>query len=153
MVLQPIKPGATPESQGLPEGSEAAMNFRMQVEYYSKTGFLPPWTGYLAEVDGVPMGMGAFKGPPARGKVEIAYVTFPEHQGRGMATATCRALVEIALAADPSVEVTARTLPEGNASTRVLARNGFVFSSAVQDPEDGEVWEWRYAPSGYISGG
>lgn len=146
MELLQIKPGSAPESYGLPEGSEAGMNFRMQVDYYSKIGFHPPWTGYLARVDGVPVGMGAFKGAPADNRVEIAYFTFPEHEGKGFATETCEALVATALAADPAVAVTARTLPEKNASTRVLAKNGFEFSSAVQDPEDGEVWEWRYAP-------
>lgn len=152
MELKPIKPGATPESNGLPEGSEAGMNFKAQVDYYSKIGFHLPWIGYLAMVDGVPVGMGGFKGAPADNKVEIAYFTFPEYEGKGLATKTCKALVETALAEDPSVAVTARTLPEKNGSTRVLAKNGFGFSSVVQDPDDGEVWEWRYALKSHSKG-
>ena len=90
--------------------------------------------------------MGGFKGGPVDNKVEIAYFTFPEHEGKGIGTLTCQALVSKALAGAPQVEILARTLPEKNASTRILAKNGFVLSGAVQDPEDGEVWEWRYAP-------
>jgi [ribosomal protein S5]-alanine N-acetyltransferase len=146
MELIPITPASTAGSSGLPEGSDASLNFKMQVDYYAKVGFNPPWIGYLVRDHGVPVGMGAFKGPPIHAKVEIAYFTFPEFEGKGLATRTCKALVETALAENPSVVVTARTLPQKNASTRILGKNGFEFSSAVQDPDDGEVWEWVYAP-------
>lgn len=117
----------------------------MQVGYYSKIGFHPPWIGYLAFVNGTPVGMGGFKGRPVDNKVEIAYFTFPGKEGQGVGTQTCRALVKLALASDPRVEVTARTLPENNASTRILAKNGFVLAGTVQDPEDGQVWEWKHS--------
>jgi RimJ/RimL family protein N-acetyltransferase len=122
----------------------------MQVGFYAKTGFHPPWIGYLALENGSPVGMGAFKGRPVNNRVEIAYFTFPDKEGKGYGSKTCQALVGKALESDPGVEITARTLPEENASTRILGRNGFVFSSIVQDPEDGEVWEWRYAPRGTV---
>ena len=61
-----------------------------------------------------------------------------------MGTRICRKLVEIGLAADPSVKIIARTLPEANFSTRILEKNDFIFIGMVNDPEDGEVWEWEY---------
>ncbi len=42
----------------------------------------------------------------------------------------------------------AQTLPEKNASTRILEKLGFSFMGPVQHPEDGEVWEWRLRPKG-----
>ena len=146
MELIAIQPGSSPEEQGLPEGSAAGMNYRLQVEYYATIGFNPPWVGFLAKKNGAPVGMGGFKGKPVNNRIEIAYFTFPENEGKGMGTETCRALVEKALAQDPTVVVTARTLPESNASTRILGKNGFVRTAVVQDPEDGEVWEWTYQP-------
>ena len=69
--------------------------------------------------------------------------TLPEYQGRGYATEAATALVEFALS-DPRVQtVRAHTLPEPNASTRVLTRNGFRHLGEVMDPEDGRVWRWE----------
>ena len=90
------------------------------------------------------VGTAGFKGPPdADGVVEIAYGVAPEYQGRGYATEAATALVEFALA-EPSVRtVRAHTLPEPNASTRVLTKNGFRHLGEVMDPEDGRVWRWE----------
>lgn len=33
---------------------------------------------------------------------------------------------------------------EENASTKVLKKNNYEFVSVVTDPEDGEVWEWKF---------
>ncbi len=51
-------------------------------------------------------------------------------------------LRSIAKAAAPNVCVTAQTLPEENASTRVLRKLGFVLKGSVIDPGEGTVWEW-----------
>lgn len=40
------------------------------------------------------------------------------------------------------ITVIAKTAPEKNASTKILERNGFVFSTIVQDHEIGDAWEW-----------
>jgi RimJ/RimL family protein N-acetyltransferase len=90
------------------------------------------------------VGSCAFKGQPVDGKVEIAYCTFPAHEGRGVATAACKALVGIAQSADAGVTITARTLPEENASASVLKKNNFMLAGTAIDPEDGEVFEWVY---------
>ena len=39
--------------------------------------------------------------------------------------------------------IRAHTRPEANASTRVLAKCGFVLIGPVVDPEDGPVWRWE----------
>lgn len=109
---------------------------------YEQVGHAPPWVGYIARIDGVSVGTCAFKNPPADGRVEIAYFTFPGYEGRGVATRMASALIDIARQADPALTIIARTLPEQNASTRVLSKLGFVLAGAVEDPEDGEVWEW-----------
>lgn len=54
---------------------------------------------------------------------------------------SCAALVHIAKSFDPELMVTARTLPEQNASKSILRKNGFDLQGVVLDDEDGEVWE------------
>lgn len=142
MELVQINLDSKPDDFGIASDSKANANIKMQVEYYSVIGFQPPWVGYVATVGGVPVGLGAFKGVPKNNKVEIAYFTFPEKEGTGLGTRICKSLVDIAQTKDPRIEITARTLPEKNASTRILEKNGFTFSSVVLDPEDGDVWEW-----------
>jgi RimJ/RimL family protein N-acetyltransferase len=110
---------------------------------YWKRGFRPPWIGYVAVADGVPVGLGAFTGPPVSGAVEIAYFILPEFECRGFATRTARELVRIAGEADPSIGVKAHTLPAESASPRVLRRLGFAWEGAIRHPEDGLVWLWR----------
>jgi RimJ/RimL family protein N-acetyltransferase len=104
-----------------------------------------PWLGYLA-VDaaaGEVVGTCAFKAAPdGDGRVEIAYFTFPEFEGRGYASAMARALVRLAGESGAAPQVIAHTLPERNASTRVLEKCGFALLGEVHDPEDGRVWRW-----------
>lgn len=93
---------------------------------------------------GAPVGQCGFKGPPdADGMVEIAYMVESDHQGRGYATQAARALTDYALG-HPSVRtVRAHTLPERNASTRILTKCGFQNTGEVMDPDDGPVWRWE----------
>jgi RimJ/RimL family protein N-acetyltransferase len=115
-------------------------------DFYRRSGSTPPWLGYLGiEPPGNPLvGLCGFKGNPnAAGEVEIAYVTVSGLEGRGYATAMARALVEIALGAPFVRQVIAHTLPENNASGRVLQKVGLVKVGEVLDPEDGKVWRWE----------
>ncbi|MFI5154120.1 MAG: GNAT family N-acetyltransferase, partial [Chitinophagales bacterium] len=114
------------------------------IEYYKTVGFNPPWVGYFVKMNNDFVGSAGYKGKPVNHKIEIAYGTFPEFQRRGVATAICREMVNLALETDPSLIISARTLPEFNYSTKVLMKNGFKFSGAVWDKDDGEVWEWIY---------
>ena len=93
------------------------------------------------------VGMGGFKGPPnADCMVEIAYGVNPDQQRRGYATEAAEAMTEFAFASGLVRVVRAHTLPEGNASARVLAKCGFHHLGDVVDPEDGPVWRWEKHP-------
>lgn len=113
---------------------------------YGRVGFDPPWVGYLAVSGPDVVGTCAFKTAPRRGKAEIAYFTFPSFEGQGIATAMARALIEIARAADRTIELRAQTLPEPNASNTILRKLGFQFLGPVDVPDEGTVWEWRLDP-------
>jgi [ribosomal protein S5]-alanine N-acetyltransferase len=87
------------------------------------------------------VGFGGWKGPPDDGVAELGYAVAPARQGRGLATAVVRTLVDRARAAGLRA-VIAHTLPEDNPSTSVLRRCGFVLAGEVI--EDGEaVWRWE----------
>jgi RimJ/RimL family protein N-acetyltransferase len=105
-----------------------------------------PWVdGFvlIRRADGTVVGRCGFKGPPgADGVVEIAYGIAPEHRGKGYAGEAVTALVGFAFTTGQVRIVRAHTLPETNASGRVLARCGFRWIGEVLDPEDGSVWRW-----------
>lgn len=105
-----------------------------------------PWDGYLTVDSDTRAVIGAcgFKGAPSPdGDVEIAYFTFPDFERRGYATTMARELIALAWR-DPAVRrVLAHTLPEPNASTRVLQKVAMRFAGEVFDPEDGRVWRWE----------
>ena len=143
MTLLPIK-------QTLEENGAFAKNplctesLAMCIDFCKRVGFNPPWICYYVEENGELTGNAAFKGKPINNTVEIAYGTMEKHRQRGVGSWICKQLVELSLATDASVRITARTLPEKNYSTRILEKNNFVLLGFVTDPEDGEVWEWEY---------
>jgi [ribosomal protein S5]-alanine N-acetyltransferase len=106
-----------------------------------------PWThGFFIvhRETGTTIGRCGFKGPPeSDGVVEIAYGVEPDQQGKGYATEAAGALVNYAFASGNVRVVRAHTLPEPNASTRVLTKCGFRRVGEVIDPEDGLVWRWE----------
>ena len=118
----------------------------MTIDFYKRVGFNPPWISYYVTLGDQLVGAAAFKGKPVNRIVEIAYGTFEKYRNRGIGTSICRQLVNLSLQTDPTITITARTLPEENFSTKLLKKNDFVFSGTVIDPEDGEVWEWIFAP-------
>jgi ribosomal-protein-alanine N-acetyltransferase len=90
------------------------------------------------------VGTCGFVAPPSvDGVVEIAYGVAPEHQGKGYATEAAQALTDYAFASGEVRTVMAHTLPEPNASTRVLSKCGFRRVGEVMHPEDGLVWRWE----------
>lgn len=111
-------------------------------EYYPKIGFIVPWVGYFVLRNNQIVGTGGFTGQPVEGKVEIAYWTFKEFEGQGVASFTCKELISISKNTDPQLVITAKTAPEHNASTKILQKNGFEFSGIVQDDEIGDAWLW-----------
>ena len=106
-----------------------------------------PWTlGFsMVHLDSeTVVGKCGFKGPPAAdGVVEIAYGVSPAHQGKGYATEAAQSMTEYAFGSGKVRVVRAHTLPEANASTRVLTKCGFRRIGEVIDPEDGLVWRWE----------
>jgi RimJ/RimL family protein N-acetyltransferase len=110
---------------------------------YRTSGFEPPWIGYLAVSEDKIVGTCAFKCAPVDECVEIAYFTFPEFEGRGIATAMAKALIALARATRPDLLITSQTRPERNASNAILGKLGFTFAGTVLHPEDGEIWEWH----------
>jgi [ribosomal protein S5]-alanine N-acetyltransferase len=104
------------------------------------TGAKAPWIAYLAVEEGNYVGTCAFKSNPVNGQVEIAYFTFPGYENRGIAGWMAAQLVAMATAA--GVTPTACTLPEENASTKLLTRLGFVRNGTQEDDEVGTVWAW-----------
>lgn len=141
--LLPIRREGLPEGFSLEPSEEADRVVKATLDLYDRVGYREPWTGYLAIDERTVVGSCGFKSPPADGRVEIAYFTFPGYQGRGFATGMAAFLVSLATRADPAVTVAAQTLPEESASTTVLRRLGFERAAEVDHPEDGRVWEWH----------
>ena len=114
--------------------------------FRATTGAPPEWGGYLAidETRQQVVGTCAFaSAPDAEGEIEIAYFTFPGFEGQGYGTAMADGLVSEAEASGAVRLVYALTLPEPNASTRILARHGFTQVGTVVDIDAGEVWRWE----------
>jgi [ribosomal protein S5]-alanine N-acetyltransferase len=122
---------------------EIAATYAANADLYRRVGFIEPWVSYVAVDSGRAVGGGAFVGPPRENRVEIAYFTLQELQSRGYATRTAAELVSIARKTDPIIVISAFTLQEHNASTRILQRLGFHFFGNAHDADAGDVWEWR----------
>lgn len=102
----------------------------------------PPWCGYVARRDGLPVGFGGFKGEPdADLAVEIGYLTYPMHEGMGVAKAIAAAMIAIAQD-NGAAAIVAHTLCEENPSTGVLRANGFGRDGEGHDDDVGVVWRW-----------
>lgn len=111
-----------------------------------RTGAPTEWGGFFAidPTTRVVVGACGFTdAPDADGCVEIAYFTFPPFEGKGWGTAMAAALREHAAASGIVRTFRAHTLPEPNASTRILERNGFVRVGDAVDHEVGHVWRWE----------
>ena len=113
-------------------------------QLYPEIGFNVPWIGYFFLLNKDVVGIGGFKGAPRNNTVEIAYGIIPEKEGKGHATEICKLLTVMALKENQNLRITARTLMEESASTRILKKNGYQYSGVVNDPDDGDVWEWEY---------
>ena len=84
-----------------------------------------PWWSYQLMVDGQAVGDIGFHGPlDDQQQVTIGYQVVPSVQGRGLATAACALLVQLAWSAGAR-RLLASTDADNVASQRVLRRNGF----------------------------
>ncbi|MCT4560219.1 MAG: GNAT family N-acetyltransferase [Crocinitomicaceae bacterium] len=139
--LQSIHPNDRP-SDPIYAGPYGQELLRMYKEYYPKVGFQIPWVGYVIIENETAVGTCGFTMAPVDHQVEIAYWTFPENEGKGIASWACNALVQIAEKENPNLQVVAKTAPEKNASTHILEKNGFSFQEVVQDAKIGDAWLW-----------
>jgi ribosomal-protein-alanine N-acetyltransferase len=113
-----------------------------------KTATAPdPWKFGFAivhKIDHLVIGMCGFTGPPdSDGLVEIAYGIAPTYQGKGYATEAAMALIDYAIESGRVRTIRAHTLPETNASTRVLEKCGLKKIGEIRDPENNLVWQWE----------
>jgi len=85
-----------------------------------------------------------YTGPPdSQGVVEIAYGTAPLFRGQGIATLAAAELIRRAFRDSRVQVVCAHTLPEENASARVLRKVGMSFVGIDEDVDVGTVWRWE----------
>jgi [ribosomal protein S5]-alanine N-acetyltransferase len=141
MEIKPIAMNID-KSEEMYSSEDCQMLLKMYEEYYPTIGYHSPWIGYFIIKENQIVGCCGFKGQPNDGKVEISYWTFQAFEKQGVASFSCRELVSIAQQFDPTVIITATTLPEHNASTKILQNNGFEFTEIVQDDEIGDAWLW-----------
>lgn len=90
------------------------------------------------------VGNGGFKGKPDdAGTVEIGYANAPAYRGKGLATEAAQGLIDFAFSHQQVKTVQAHTLADENESVRVLRKVGMEFVKQLNDPEDGEIWQWQ----------
>lgn len=141
--LLPIEPrlAETPTLQAAELVRDAV---RQNLEFLAKNPRPAPWIAYLAVDDKSQIvGTCAFVyAPDSEGTVEIAYFTFPPHEGKGHATAMAEALIALAKAQPGCRRVIAHTLPQKNASTRILEKAGMILVGEAEDADAGKCWRW-----------
>jgi RimJ/RimL family protein N-acetyltransferase len=152
VTLSLVAIGADADTEGLAaqlapgvagDGGAALEILSQTADFLTREPRPDPWGSYLAYAGETAVALGAFKSAPDEaGTVEIAYMTFPAHEGQGHARATVAALAAMAIEHGAS-RVIAHTLPEENASNRALRSSGFEYSGETIDPEDGLVWRWE----------
>jgi RimJ/RimL family protein N-acetyltransferase len=134
---------------GFPAAQEA---MRPSYEYLKRHPSVAGWWTYLFvhKGDSKLIGLGGFKGAPNEGGVvEFGYALAPGYRGLGLASEAARAMIAYAFSHAEVRSVIAHTLPEKNASTRVLERVGLEHEGTVHDPDDGEVWRWSLTRAAY----
>jgi ribosomal-protein-alanine N-acetyltransferase len=126
---------------------------RPAYEYLKSHPAARGWWTYLFihTPDQTLIGLGGYKGEPNEdGVVEIGYEIAPAYRRRGLAMEAARGMIDHAFAHDHIKAVLAHTLPEQNASTRVLEKLGMKQTGTVNDPEDGEIWRWSLDRDAYL---
>ncbi len=121
--------------------------FQYALERIQKNGGDARWWSWLPILiaENTLVGNCEYKGSPKEGIVEIGYEVAVDYRGIGYATEIARALINHAFAEESIMEIVAHTLPEENASVRILKNCGFGFIEVINDPEDGQIWKWVLA--------
>jgi RimJ/RimL family protein N-acetyltransferase len=125
-------------------GPEVSESFLVRLREAVPADFWRDGFGVVHLGDHRLIGFCSFVGPPdAEGGVEIGYGIAPGFEGQGYATEAVRLLIDQAFAGGRVRRVRAHTLPERNASTRVLEKCGFQRCGELIDPVDGPIWRWE----------
>lgn len=132
------------KSEKLYASAECQQLLSIYESFYVEIGFNLPWVGYFVIDQDQIVGSCGFVGQPIDGKVEIAYWTFKDFEGQGIASFACKELVSLTYQTNPGLIITAKTAPEHNASTKILEKNNFQFTKIVQDHEIGDAWLWTH---------
>ncbi len=103
------------------------------------------WWNWLAILDpeNILIGTCGYKGPPVDGIVEIGYGVISVYRGIGLATEIAAVLIDNAFYFPEVMRVIAHTLPEENASVKILRKCGFSYAGEDVDPDEGTVWKWE----------
>lgn len=121
---------------------------------YLKTHPSSVWGMYLFihTRDRALIGNGGYKGAPdEEGMVEIGYAIVPEYRRRGLATEAACGMTRYAFSHPEVKIVQAHTLKDGTASMGVLRKLGMKFVGTAQDPDEGEVLQWRVERKDYLA--
>lgn len=95
------------------------------------------------------LGTCGFKGSPdTEGVIEIGYEIDARYREMGLATEAARGLIDFAFQHDTVQAVMAHTLAYENPSVSVLKKLGFQFKKALNDPDDGDIWQWALKRKG-----
>jgi ribosomal-protein-alanine N-acetyltransferase len=98
------------------------------------------------------IGEGGYKGKPdAAGVVEIGYAIIPEYRQRGLAFEAARGLTRQAFSHAEVRVIQAHTLKDGTASINVLKKLGMKLVGTAEDPDEGEVLQWKVERKDYLS--
>jgi ribosomal-protein-alanine N-acetyltransferase len=119
-----LKPILRNEDKSAPAYTSAACQQLLQMydDYYPKNGYKEPWIGYFIVKQDTIVGSCGFVGQPKDGCVEIAYWTFAEYEGQGIASFACKELIRIVHNTNPKLKIMAKTAPEHNASTKDIVQ-------------------------------
>ena len=79
--------------------------------------------------------------------VEIGYQIYEPYRSQGLATEAANGLINRAFDQPCVTVVRAHTLAEENASGQVLKKCGMAFVQAIDDPDDGSIWQWQLSRS------
>ena len=110
----------------------------------------PAWWAHLPVLreENTLIGSCGYKGPPdAEGMVEIGYEVAPGFRKQGLATEIAQGLRDHAFSFPEVSKVLAHTMPEQNASTRVLEKCGFKMINELEIADEGRIWRWEILKS------
>jgi RimJ/RimL family protein N-acetyltransferase len=105
---------------------------------------------FIYKVENKIIGLGGFKGVQnEEGMVEFGYSVVPTYRKKGFGTEAARGMIDYAFEWAIVNFVDAHTLPELNASTKILEKCGLTKIGEKVDETDGHIWHWRLERAEY----